>query len=401
VQVAINPIKNQPTDRSSSQKSTTVSLTICLIVSLLVGVIGFLVGTRYQYIAVGGQLNYAELNEIYARLSQNFDGQLDKQKLLTGAAAGLTSATGDIHTSYLTADDAKTLTDDLAGSFEGIGAELGQNSNQQLEVISVIDDSPAEKADLRSHDLIVAIDDEESLALSLEQAVQKIRGPSGTTVKLSIVRGGDSQDYTITRAKITNPSVKTDIIDQVGYLRISRFGDDTAELARQAADQFKTANVTGVILDVRGDAGGYVSAARAVASLWLDSGQVIVKEKTGDKVRETITASGQPTLKGLPTVVLINGGSASASEIVAGALKDYKLAQLVGEKSYGKGSVQELIELSTGAKLKVTIAKWYTPEGHSIDGNGLEPDIAITMTADDYQAGQDSQKTKALEILKS
>jgi carboxyl-terminal processing protease len=393
----------------SAKKTVGVSIAVCVFVSLIVGVIGFAIGTRYQYIfANGNNLDYSELNAVYATLKSKFDGELDTTKLLQGAAAGMTAAAGDPYTVFLTADDAKALTDDLSGSFEGIGAELGTNANKQLEIVSVLDDSPAKKAGLRGGDLIAKINDADSLTWTPDKAVDKIRGAAGTTVKLTIIRDGTSQDFAITRAEITNPSVKWEMKGDIGYMRISQFGTDTASLAATAAREFKAANAKGVVLDLRGDGGGYVDAAQAVASLWLKSGATIVQEKTAGVVRDTIKASGDATLLGVPTVVLIDGGSASASEIVAGALRDNGAAQLVGAKSYGKGSVQEIVSQDTfgqplfknGAVMKITIAKWYTPKGANINGDGLTPDVEVQMTADEFNAGNDTQLNKALDLLK-
>lgn len=388
------------------KKTVGVSVTVCVFVSLIVGVIGFAIGTRYQYTAA--ELDYSELNTVYATLKTKFDGKLDQAKLIQGAAAGMTAAAGDPYTVFLTADDAKALTDDLAGTFEGIGAELGTNDSGQLQIVSVLDDSPAQTAGLKSGDVIAAINDENSLAWSPDKAVGVIRGKAGTTVKLTIVRDGASKDYSITRATVNNPSVTWEIKDGIGYMRISQFGTDTASLAVKAANEFKNANVKGVILDVRDDGGGYVDAAQTVASLWLKPGTMIAQEKSGNNtVRTTVTANGSPTLLGVPTVVLMNSGSASASEITAGALRDNGAAQLVGTKSYGKGSVQEIIDKDSfgrplfkdGAVMKITVAKWYTPKGVNINGDGLKPDVEVQMTADDYNSGKDTQRDKAVEIL--
>ncbi len=402
MKVNLNPMQTPtPTPTNTRKKTVGVSIAVCVFVSLLVGLVGFAIGTRYQNVFIGGNsgLDFSELNEVYATLNDRFDGELDRTKLMQGAASGMVAATGDPYTTFLTADDAQALTDDLSGSFDGIGIELGQNSDGQLEVISVLEGGPALEAGLRAKDVIAAINDESSLTLTPEQAVERIRGPAGSTVKLTVLRGQEAQEFSLTRAKITNPSVRSEIVDGIGYLRISRFGDDTASLADQAAIEFKEANVKGVILDLRGNGGGYVGTAQAVASLWLKPGSVVVQEKAGDRVLDTLKSSGDPTLLDVPTVVLIDGGSASASEIVAGALSDNNAAKLVGEKSYGKGSVQELLTLRSGAGLKITVAKWYTPKGSNINGDGLKPDEEIPMTAEQYNAGDDTQRARAMELL--
>jgi len=220
--------------------------------------------------------------------------------------------------------------------------------------------------------------------------VTKIRGDVGTTVKLTVVSNGESKDVTITRAEVDNPSVYGSVVDGVGIMTITRFDDQTGSLARKLATEFKNAGVKGVVLDLRGNGGGYVTAAQAVAGIWLDK-KVVVTEKTGNKVTEELKAGGSPILAGVPTTVLINASSASASEIVAGALHDYKVATLVGETSFGKGSVQKLLNLTDGAMLKVTVARWYTPSGVNISEKGISPDKAVERTVEDINANRDPQ----------
>ena len=401
MKVTLNPL-NSDKLTSNAKKTVGVSMAVCVFIALIVGVIGFALGTRYRQISTvisGGGLDYSELDEVYANLHGKFDGKLDSKKLIQGAAAGMASATGDLYTSYFTPKEAEELDSDLSGSFSGIGIELGQNKNNQLEIVSPIDDTPAKTAGLRAHDVITAINGENSVSWPPEKAVTKIRGKAGTTVKLTILRDGETKDYSITRAKITVPSVESEIVGGIGYLRISRFGDDTASLAQQAAKNFKNKNVKGVILDLRGNGGGYVDASVKVASLWLKGGATVVEERRGSKVFNTEKALGDPILLGVKTVVLVDGGSASASEIVAGALRDNGAATLLGTKTYGKGSVQEILPLSSGASLKITIAKWYTPKGKNIDGDGLEPDVKVEMTAEEYTTAGDTQRARALEIL--
>jgi carboxyl-terminal processing protease len=217
---------------------------------------------------------------------------------------------------------------------------------------------------------------------------------------MTMMRDFRLMELDIVRATINNPSVRSQIKDGIGTLSISRFGDDTARLSERAAEEFVQAKVKGVVLDLRGNGGGYVSAAIDLASLWVDKGGVITSEKVGQINSRTDLASGGNTLKGIPTVVLIDGGSASASEIVAGALKDHGLATIVGTPSYGKGSVQVLKPLKNGDQLKITIARWYTPNGNNIDKEGISPDEEIKFDSDAYKNGVDNQLNKAIEILK-
>ncbi len=390
---------NQPASR---RHGASISIVICVIVSVMTGLIGLAIGTRLQNLSLSN-LDYTELDEVYATLKHNYDGNLDRKKLIEGAAKGMVDAAGDPYTTYLTATDAKSLTEDLSGSFYGVGIEMGLNKDRQLEIMSVLDGGSAKKAGLQTGDLIAAVNGESSINWTPTQAASQIRGESGTKVKLTIIRGNEQKDYELERARVDNPSVTWEVKDGIGFIRISQFGDDTGDLATKAAKELKSKNVKGIVLDLRDNGGGYVDAAQAVASLWVDNGKTVVEErKNGQVVQQgTVRATGGNILKGIKTVVLVNGGTASASEIVSGALKDYGLATLVGNKTYGKGSVQTMSSLSNGDNLKITVAKWYTPKGKNINHNGLEPDVKVNLDTNKYLNDHtDTQQDKAVELLK-
>ena len=346
------------------------------------------------------RLNYSSVNQVYDLLKKNFDGSLSQKQLLDGLKAGLVEATGDPYSEYFNQAQAKQFNDQLAGSFTGIGAELGKDSDGNIIVIAPLSGYPAEKAGLKSRDIIAAVNKQSTSGQSIDSVVQKIRGPADTDVTLTIVRGGANPfDVKITRAKITVASVKYNIDGAIGYLKISQFGQDSYRLTRAAAQDFKAKGVKAVVLDLRGDPGGYLDSAVDISSLWLEQGKTVVQERRAAKVVDTEYATGINTLKGLPTVVLIDGGSASASEITAGALHDNSVAILVGAKSFGKGSVQQVINLSDGSELKVTTAHWYTPNGKNIDKQGINPDVTVSLSDSDVSAGKDPQKDKAYQIL--
>jgi carboxyl-terminal processing protease len=237
--------------------------------------------------------------------------------------------------------------------------------------------------------------------MSIDVAVDDIRGSSGTKVTLSVIRNDSQQlTFTITRANITVPSVNYKILSgNIGYMQINQFSNDTSDLAKKAAQSFQKAHVKGVILDLRDNPGGLVTAAVDVSSLWLPSGTTVMQEKTGNVVDQTYTSNGNDILNGIPTVVLINAGTASAAEITTGALHDNGQAYVIGAKSFGKGVVQQLDNLPGGAELKVTIASWYRPNGKNINHIGITPDKVVQITAQDTQNGQDPQKTAALQYL--
>lgn len=374
----------------------------------LVAVISFVAGMRsdelYHIVApifgvkVAKQpLNTEIMNEVYRELVANYDGDLDVDKLSDGAARGMTKAVGDDYTSFMDKKEAAEFNKDLNGEISGIGAEIGMRGLQPT-VLRVIDDSPAKKAGLKAGDVFVAVNGTSVVGETAGDVADKVTGEAGTTVKLTVRRSGESLDFSITRAQINDPSVRWSVIDNVGILTISRFDENAGSLARKAASEFMNKGVKGVIVDLRNNGGGYLTAAQEVASLWLDDGKMVVTEKSRGKVTDTIKASGSPTFKGKKTIVLVNGNSASASEIVAGALKDYQVATLVGEKTFGKGTVQKVINLSDGRILKVTVARWYTPHDRNITKEGIQPNQTVKMSLDDTNAGRDPQMARAKEL---
>lgn len=344
-------------------------------------------------------LDYSGVEDVYDLLRRQYDGDLDEQKLLDGLKEGLTDSTGDPYTEFFNVTDAQQFQDDLTGTFTGIGAELGKE-NDVVIVVSPLEGFPAETAGLRPKDVIAAIDGEDSTGFSITQAVSKIRGEEGTDVVLTVVRNqSEVLDITITRAVIDAPSVRYEVQDGVGILRVSRFSEDTTDIAKEAADEFKEQGVTKIVLDMRGNPGGFLDQAVSLSGLWLDTDKTIVDVKRGGVTENTLRARGSQQLKGYSTVVLINEGSASASEIVAGALQDHGAATLVGKKSFGKGSVQNLEEIGAGELIKITTARWFTPNGQNIDGEGISPDVEVEMTEEDYSSGNDPQLDRALQLL--
>ncbi len=355
-------------------------------------------GTNRSNKNLPANLNYTEVEKIYDQLRARYDGQLSLDQLQDGLKKGLVAASGDPYTEYMPTSEAKEFKEQLDGSFEGIGAELGKDKEAVI-IVAPISGMPAEKAGLRPKDIIAKINGTSAIGLSVEEARNKIRGPKGTQVKLSIIRGEEQLEFTITRDTINIASVESKILDgKIGYLKISRFADDTSALAREAADKFKRDGVKSVILDLRGNPGGYLESAVNVSSLWLQD-KTVLQEKRDNVVIKTYKSRGTATLLGVPTTVLIDEGSASASEITAGALHDNSVATLLGVKSFGKGSVQEPNELDDGSLLKITVARWYTPKGKNIDKEGIKPDTVVERSLDDYKAGRDPQLAAAIAKL--
>ncbi len=328
--------------------------------------------------------------------------KIDQQQVLYGAIRGAIAAAGDDYTQFFDPKSLSEFKTELQGSFSGIGAEIGRK-NENITVISPLKDSPAEKAGLKAKDIIVKINGEATTDMTVDDAVGKIRGQEGTEVTLTIYREGDTgtKDLTIKRQKIEIKSVKWEYKNvgnkKVAVITISKFGDDTKDLFNQAVAEVQKNKPDSIIIDLRNDPGGYLDTAVDVASHWLESGKLIVKEAKSDASSKDYNSNGSNELGGIKTLVLINGGSASASEILAGALRDNGKASLIGEKSFGKGSVQELIQLSKDTAVKVTVAKWITPGGKNLNKDGLDPDIKVELSDSDAQAGKDPQMDRALE----
>lgn len=368
-----------------------------VLVGGLLGVFGYKIYLSRTNSAAAATEQFREVRSI---LKSSFDGELNDEKQAEGALRGFVASLGDPYTVYLDAEEAKELSDDLAGQLSGIGVEVGLK-NDRLTVISPIDETPAAKAGIRSGDVIAIIDGQNSAELSLDEAVKKIRGEKGTEVVLTIVREGeDPKELAITRDQIQVSSVKYEVKDGgVGYIRVRRFGDDTDTAIRNAAADFAKQGIGKIVLDLRDNPGGYLNSAVSVTSEFLANG-VVVEERGRHMESKQLVANPGGNLTDAKLVILINEGSASASEITAGALKDHGRAVLVGEKTYGKGSVQEVKALSNGAQLKVTVANWFTPNGVNISKEGIKPDIEVKYSKEDSDAGRDSQLEKALETAR-
>ncbi|MFA5029239.1 MAG: S41 family peptidase [Patescibacteria group bacterium] len=330
-----------------------------------------------------------------------YDKNIPETQMFYGALAGIVASLKDPYSVFMTAQDTDQFTEELKGNFEGIGIEIGVRNNL-LTVMAPLPDTPASRAGLRAGDVILKIDKLDAASISLDKAVSLIRGKRGTEVALTITRHNfkEPKEIKIVREAITVKSIALEWKDDVAYIKVRQFNDDTIPLFDQAiVEIYKKKNVKGVILDLRNDPGGYLQSAIDMAGEWTN-GEVVVLEKMRDGSEIKHRSSRQARLTKYQTVVLVNGGSASGSEIVAGALQDLKKATIVGEKSFGKGSVQDLTNLSDGSSIKLTIAKWFTPSGRSIEEAGIEPDIKIELSDEDYNNNRDPQLDKALEMLR-
>ena len=342
-------------------------------------------------------IDLSSVQKTYQELIANYDGKLDTQKLIYGANRGLVEAAGDPHTAYMDPDETKEFDKSLSGQIGGgIGAEIGLRNNKPT-IIKPLENSPAQKAGIKAGEVIVKVNDESSSDWSVDKVVSKIRGEIGTSVKLTLLSEGRTREVSVVRQNIVSPAVESEIDGEIGILKVNRFGDDTVSLSRKYASEFVEKGVKKVILDLRNNPGGTVGAAQGLLGIWLNN-QIAMTERRGSEIVKTLRTTGTPILGNMKTVVLINGNSASASEITAGALREYGKATLVGQKSYGKGSVQIVLGLPGGSQMKVTEARWYTPKGKNIDKTGIEPDVKIDLSSDDINNNVDPQMDKAKSL---
>lgn len=333
---------------------------------------------------------------------------LDPGKLFYGAVSGMVSAVGDPYTVFLPPEQQKSTKDDLNGSFEGVGIELGFNKDKRLVVLAPLDETPAAKAGIKPEDVILKINDKDTTGMSLPDAVRLIRGPKNSEVALTIYREGetDSREVKLIRDTIIVKSVKVSFMQTpkgktVAYLKLSKFGERTKGEWNRAVEEALAKNPEKVILDLRNNPGGYLEGAVFVASEFLEGGDVVLQENS-EGVRQSFKVNREGRLTKIPLAVLINKGSASASEIVAGAMQDRKRATLVGEKTFGKGTIQEALDLANNTGIHITVAKWLTPNGRWVnETQGLSPDVKVESKVEGEKEGgtKDLQLEKALELF--
>ncbi len=327
------------------------------------------------------------------------------QERVWGAIQGMASSLGDPYTVFFSPEENKLFNDEIHGSFSGIGAEIGIK-DKSLTIVSPLKDTPSSKAGLKAGDKILKIDKTETTDMTTDKAISLIRGPKGSTVTLTILRTGErtTREFKIVREDIEIPTIDTELrADGIFVIKFYSFSENSANLFRGAIQQFQTSGSSKLILDLRGNPGGYLDSAVSIGSLFIDEGKTIVSEDFGTSRKPVVYRSRGPKLFNdkLNLIVLMDGGSASASEILAGALREHKVATLVGTRTFGKGSVQELVSVTDDTSLKVTVAKWLTPNGLSISEQGLAPDVEVKFTEKDVEANRDPQLEKAVEILKA
>jgi len=374
------------------------------------GVFGFYFGKSQCQICPPEEIDLSLFWETWNKLEEKFVSpeKLDVQKMIYGAISGMVKSLEDPYTTFLNPEDAKKFLEDVTGQFEGVGMEIGIRKGQ-LQVIAPLEGTPAQRAELRPGDKIIKINDTLTGDITIDEAVNLIRGPKGTEVTLTIFREEwqNTKEIKVIRAVIEVPSLEWELKEtskgeKIAYLKLYQFSEKASSDFAKAAIEILNSPAEKIILDLRSNPGGYLGVAQDISGWFLERGQTVAIEDFGLETEQKIyKTNGNARLLQYPIVILINQGSASASEILAAALRDNRGIKLIGEKSFGKGSVQELEILREGSSLKITVARWLTPSGEFITDKGLEPDIKVEMTEEDYEQDRDPQLDKAIEIIKN
>lgn len=347
-----------------------------------------------------GSVDFSLFWDAWRVLQEKYPQALNPQKMVYGAISGMVKSLGDPYTVFMEPSQAQLFRTDMEGEFEGVGMEIGIRK-EQLQVIAPLADTPAQKAGLRSGDKIIKIDDKDTFDMAIDEAVMLIRGSRGSQVRLTILRSGweAPKEFNIIRDVIRVPSLSWELKNgDIAYVKLYQFSQKAEQDFNRAAREILDSPAKVIVLDLRDNPGGYLEVAQDLAGWFLERDQLVTIEESAKGDRKEYKAQGPASLFTYPVVIIINQGSASASEILAGALRDNRGIQLIGETSFGKGSVQELQELSDGSFLKVTVANWLTPKGNLISQKGLEPDMEVELTEEDFSQEKDPPLEKAIEI---
>jgi len=418
----INENKSQPTSNMMNKNNILKKLSYIIISLVIVGGVlglGIYIGySRQPEISqvtsilnkdpqVETTADFSSFWKVWNTLNEKsiYAKSVTDQDRVWGAISGLASSLEDPYTVFFPPEENKSFKEEISGTFGGIGAEIGIK-DEVLTIIAPLKDTPAWRSGIKSGDKIIKINDVSTNDMTVDEAIDLIHGQEGTTVTLIVLRPGESKtrEFVITREKIQIPTIDTELRDDgIFLIKFYSFSENSANLFREALIKFINSKSNKLILDLRGNPGGYLDSAVNIGSWFIDEGKVILSEDSQNGDKPKVYRSHGPRLFNdkLSFVVLVDGGSASASEILAGALREHGIATLVGEKTYGKGSVQELIKITDDTSLKVTVANWFTPNGVSISKEGITPDVKVPLTQKDYDAKKDPQMDKAIEILKA
>lgn len=405
----VEEIEWTPKERVSS--SSTFNLIEVIIIMVITAVFGILIGTCVAYYKerVVNVNNYVpedlrEFVEIYNEISSEYYDEVDKEALVEAGIEGMVKYLGDPFSTYLDYSETQSLNEELEGEFVGMGATVSTNDQEQVYIVDLFEDSPAVKAGFEIGDIIIGVDGKSVEDKTTEEVSYLIKGKENTKVDIKILRNGKEKTLTLTRGKVIISSVVAKMIDDtnIGYINVSIFAKNTAKQFDDAIDGLLKNGAQSIIIDVRGNSGGYLTTAEEIASMFLNKGEVMYQLDTKGVI-EKVTAKENGKYKDLKIAVLVNQGSASASEMLSAILKENKDAYIVGETTYGKGTVQKTKTLSSGTMIKYTIQEWYTPEGNKVNGVGIEPTNYVKISDDFYNnpvEGNDNQLQEAINLLK-
>ncbi len=400
--------RNKTDEDIRKERKITLNLSSIIISGFAILAVGTFIGMNWNNVSnrwlpylgfnTSSSIDWSPLNEVYEKLKSNYDGAISEQDVVDYAKKGIAASVQDRYTTYMTASEASDFDKSLHGDVgAGIGVVMAERDGY-VRIVRTLPDNPAMRAGLLAGDIIYKVNDEEVYSLETNDIATKLRGNAGDSVKLTVVRDGEELSFDLVREEINNVSAYIEYSGNTAIITVTRFDNDTGTIIKEFTKEFSNRKIDKVILDLRDNGGGYVSAARDLLSLWIDSEAVLVQKSAHFPDETTYALHGQATLSNMKTIVLTNGGTASASEIVAGALKEYQKAAIVGEKTYGKGVVQSLLRLSNNTMLKVTTAHWYTPKGETINNTGILPDKEIVRTYEDINKNIDPQLDAALSM---
>lgn len=375
-----------------------------VVLMLIVFALGLVIGGVIMYgkgIYSSSSISLNEFASTYNEIVDSYYQEVDKDKLLEAGISGMIRYLGDPYSTYMSKDTAEDFNEEIDGTYQGIGAEIKFNDNKEPTFGRIFEGSPAEKAGILENDKLIKVEDQDVTKKTLSEIASMVKGEKGTEVTLTIIHEGEEKNITVTRGVVDNISVTSEIIEKnnkkIGYLYISVFASNTAKQFKDELQKLEKDGIDSLIIDVRGNTGGYLTSVEEMIELFIKKDEIIYQLKTKDKVE--IIKDKTDESRSYPIVVLVDGASASASELLAGALKETYHAKLVGTKTFGKGKVQKVTTLSSGALFKYTFQEWLTPNGNYIDGEGIEPDVEIKYVYNEKKPEKDNQKEKAIEVI--
>ncbi len=400
-------VENEKENTKKREKATTFNLVEVIIIMIITAVFGILVGSCVAYFKDNVidhnsvPYEFQEFMDVYNDIKSDYYKDIDQKEMAEAGIKGMVDFLSDPYSSYLNYDDSNELDEELQGQFVGMGATITTNEKNEVYILEIYKDSPGEKAGFHVGDIIAKVGEQNVVGMDMDKVSSLIKGEENTKVDVTVIRNGEEKTITLTRGVVELTSVSYRVIDGIGYVQITVFAQNTPDQFKKVMEELKNQNVSSIVIDIRGNSGGYLQVAEEMAAMFLDKGAVVYQLDTKGKIESIKTTTDK--LYDNKIAVLINGGSASASEIFASSLNKNLGTPLVGDKTYGKGTVQKTKKLSSGAMIKYTVQEWYTSKGNRVNGLGIEPTEKVSLSESYYENPtdeNDSQLQKALEILK-